>query len=133
MTDLALVVRVDAQNPIEHDLRLVDGSLVLVEGLDAIRQDLVVSLRWFYGEWFLDRRAGLPWFEQILGHKNAITIVERILRRAILQRPGITAIDTLTSSINADRDLTISFKARTVEGPLELRDFVLGLDAEGGL
>jgi hypothetical protein len=129
MTDLALVTRVDEQNPIEHDLRLVDGMIPLVEGLDAIRQDLVVSLRWFYGEWFLDRRAGLPWFEEILGHKAGVEIVERILRRAILQRPGITSIDTLVVSINAERERLVSFRARTVEGPLELRDFVL----EGGL
>jgi len=129
MTDLALVTRVDAQNPVEHDLRLVDGMIPLVEGLDAIRQDLVVSLRWFYGDWFLDRRAGLPWFEQILGHRAGVEVVERILRRAILQRPGVTSIDTLVVTADPDREVSVSFRARTIEGPLELRDFVL----EGGL
>lgn len=129
MTDLALVTRVDAQNPIEHDLMLVDGVMPLVEGLDAIRQDLVVALRWFYGEWFLDRRAGLPWFEQILGHKAGLEIIERILRRAILQRPGVLSIDTLVVSISTDREVSVSFRARTVEGPLELKAFVI----EGGL
>lgn len=126
MSDLALVTRVDAQNPIEHDLRLVDGVIPLVEGLDAIRQDLVVSLRWFYGEWFLDRRAGLPWFEQVLGQKAGIEIVERLLRRAILQRPAITAVDSLIVTVDASRQVSASFRARSTLGPVELRDFVLG-------
>lgn len=131
MSDLALVVTTDTENPIEGDLRLVDGQLVLVEGRDAIRQDLSVRLRWFRGEWFLDRRTGLPWFERILGHRVALAIVERILRRTILSTAGITSITRFELRRDAvDRTLALDFEVRTVadDEPLEFRDFLLPVD-----
>lgn len=125
MTDFALAFEVDPENPIEGDLRLVDGQLVLVSGLDAIRQDLMVRLRWFKNEWFLDRRQGLPWFERILGHKTGTRMIERILRAAIMSTPGVVSITQLRLELDEDRTLTIDFEARTTDGPLEIRDFIL--------
>lgn len=127
MSDLAIVLDVDAENPIEGDLRLEGGQLVLVTGIEAIRQELVVRLRWFRGEWFLDRRTGVPWFQRIIGHRTALRIVEQIIRNVILSTPGIEAITTFTlAHDNAERRITIDFEARTSSGEvLEYVDFVI--------
>jgi hypothetical protein len=127
MSDLALVLETDDENPVLGDLRLVDGQLVLVEGKDAIRQDLTVRLRWFRAEWFLDRRTGVPWFQKIIGQRTGLQIVEAIIRNAILSTPGIEAISRLTlSSSSAPRELSIDFEARSTDGDrIVFRDFVI--------
>lgn len=131
--NLGIVIEVDDENPVEGDLRLVDGQLVLVTGIDAIRQELTVRLRWFRGEWFLDRRTGVPWFESILGQKTALSLIERILRRAILATPGVESITRFVlERDNVERSLALTFEARTREGPLEFVDFILPLSLEGG-
>lgn len=134
MSDLAIVLDVDDENPIEGDLRLVDGQLVLVTGAEAIRQDITVRLRWFRGEWFLDRRTGVPWFQSILGQKLALAFIERILRGAILATPGVASITTFALSFDAvERELALDFEVRTTDGEaIEFTDFVLATDTPEG-
>lgn len=127
--NLALALDTDEENPVEGDLLMRDGQLVLVTGLEAIRQELAVRLRWFKGEWFLDRRTGVPWFQKILGTKAGLTAIERILRRVITTTPGVVAItDFVLARDESARSLSLSFEARTTEGPLEFVDFVLPLE-----
>lgn len=133
MSDLALAVEADDENPDVGDLLLVDGQIVLVTGIDAIRQDVLVRLRTFRGEWFLDRRIGVPWFQKILGHKVGLPAVERVLRAAILATPGVEAITELALDFDpATRSLSLDFEARTIEGgePIAFTDFVLPLEPE---
>lgn len=129
--NLATVLDVDPENPIEGDLRLVDGQLVLVTGIEAIRQELTVRLRWFRGEWFLDRRTGVSWFESILGTKSALSLIERILRRVILTTPGVDEITRFVLERDpVNRSLLLTFEVRTVDSdePLEFVDFVLPIE-----
>lgn len=130
MTDIAIVLDVDAENPVADDLMLRDGQLVLVSGTEAIRQDLAVRLRWFKGEWFLDRRTGVPWFQSILGHKADDITIERVLRRVIQTTPGVEAIVSFSIARDvAERELAVSFRARTTTGDvIEFVDFVLDLE-----
>lgn len=134
MTDLAIVIATDDENPVEGDLRLVDGQLVLVSGTDAIRQDLAVRLRWFKGEWFLDRRTGVPWFQSILGHRASTAAIERILRTAIRATPGVSSITRLSiDTDNVERTLTVDFEVRTNDGDsIEFTDFILPTDLPEG-
>lgn len=128
MKDLALVLETDAENPVLNDLRLVNGQFVLVEGLEAKRQDLVVCLQWFKGEWFLDGRTGIPYFQSILGTRTQLPTVERIFRRAILQRAWVASIESIRLGFTSStRTLSITeLRVRAVDGDVvELRDFVV--------
>lgn len=125
MRDLALVTVADDENPDVGDLLMRDGVLQVVEGRDAIGQDLSVCLRWFRGDWFLDRRLGLPWFQRVLGIENGQAAAEGVLRRAILSRPGVASLDSLTVSME-ERTIVVDFVARTVDGEvIEVRAFDL--------
>jgi hypothetical protein len=130
VTDIAIVLDVDDENPVANDLRLVAGQLVLTTGTDAIRQDLAVRLRWFKGEWFLDRRTGVPWFQSILGHKAEDITIERIIRRVIQTTPGVEAILSLSITLDStERELAISFRALATTGDvIEFFDFILDLE-----
>jgi hypothetical protein len=105
------------------DLLLEKGDLVLVTGRDAIAQHLSIRLRTFLGEWFLDRRVGMPYFEQILVKDPNLAAVKALYRRAILTTPGVTDLKRLELTADAvNRSLTVSFLAETKDGPVELEE-----------
>lgn len=48
-------------DPQTRELVVQDGDLVLVRGVEAVRQAIEIRLRTFAGEWFLDLSRGLPY------------------------------------------------------------------------
>jgi hypothetical protein len=102
------------------DIDLSTDDLVLVEGLDAIAQDCQVRLGFIQGEWFLDTRLGVPWFEEIIGQKPRLVTIKSILRKAILTTPGVlSVIDLNLGYEGSTRTLSYSFRANTVDGEFE--------------
>lgn len=105
------------------DLVLEGIDLQLVSGSRATAQRLTQKFRLFRGEWFLNRAAGVPWFENILGSKDPRSeIVSGILRTVILTDPGVaelTGFELGYAGLN--RRLTVGMTARAVNGdPLAL-------------
>jgi hypothetical protein len=74
-----------------HDLSIVGGKFRTVYREEEIKQRILVSLLHYWGEYFLNTQDGVPWYEVILGSKNRKN-VELILRRAILEVPGVIGI-----------------------------------------
>jgi hypothetical protein len=107
----------------DHDIEIDEatGDLVLVDGVDAIAQDCDVRLKFFLGEWYLDTRLGVPYYQQILGQKPRLTAVKGIFRKAILSTPGIRSfLEPLEITFDGPtRTLGVSFRADTVEGSFE--------------
>ena len=100
-----------------YDLAIENDDLVLVDGVDAIAQDCEVRLLTFLGEWFLDQRIGIPYYQQILGQKPRLVLIKGIIRKGILTTPGILGVKDLQADyINSTRVLSLSFTADTVEG-----------------
>ena len=78
-----------------HDLSINPrGRLVRVYGPDEVKQRILVALRHYWQEYFLNVQDGVPWYEVILGSKNKKTI-ELIIRRAILEVPGVVTVSSL--------------------------------------
>jgi hypothetical protein len=104
-----------------------NNDLILVTGVDAIAQDVTVRLKTFLGEWYLDTRVGMPYFEQLLGKKPRLGAVRSLFLEAIQQTPGIQTVNDLQVAFDgAARLLTVSFRADTTDGPLEYdEEFVL--------
>ena len=48
------------------DLVIESGDLQLSTGVDAINQDIRLTITLFLGEWFRDVDLGLPWEQEIL-------------------------------------------------------------------
>lgn len=87
--DLAL--RVDAYG-IKH--------AYLVEGVDAIVQRYRVRLKFFLGEWFLDRNQGMPYVEKILTHNPDRVLIRSLFRRALLSVPGTKDVRELELEVD---------------------------------
>lgn len=78
-----LVTEIDAENPIEGDLKIVNGRIArLADKRASVAQACTVVLRWWLGEWFLDVGRGMPYLQQIL----AVPGVSAGTVRAILIR-----------------------------------------------
>jgi hypothetical protein len=73
----------------QHDLSFSNGDLLLCPtDADAIAQTIVIRLKTFLGEWFLDENRGLPYLTQIFGKK----LNERYLRGCLkINRPYLRA------------------------------------------
>lgn len=104
-------------------LVMVKGDFVLATGRDAITQHLRIRLRTFRGEWFLDRRVGLPYYQQILVKGPNLAAVKALYRRAIMETPGVTELRHLEVTMDhATRSAAVAFGVETIDGPVELTE-----------
>lgn len=109
MADLALGT--------DGDIAITDGDASLVSGTDAILQHIRMRLLFVRGEWFADRREGVPYFDTILRKAPDLSLVRSILRETIARTPGIASVPTLTVELDAStRALAVSFEAVAEDG-----------------
>ena len=122
MGDLKLVVSVNAENPIPHDLELIAGQLQWA-GLDQydagdqgdmIAQRVRCRLALIKGEWYLDQRVGVPWRQAMAAKGTSRARMARIIRAALAGVPGVSRVKDVTVTTSAiTRTAAISF---AVEG-----------------
>lgn len=70
-----------------------------ISGIDLIKQKVIIRLKTFRGEWFLNTRVGVPYFELLEDRTYNIQIFSHIVRKEILKIDGI-----LSARIDADLD-----------------------------
>jgi hypothetical protein len=105
-----------AQTP-EGDIALVSGrATVISRPCDVAAVKLFNKFRSFKGEWFLDTRVGVPWYE-FLGVKNPdLGVIRQIFTRVILSVEEVTSIKSLEMKLNKDRTLDFTFEAVAIDG-----------------
>ena len=109
---MSLSIHIDA---IDYDFRVIGGRLQLVTGADAVADRLRVRLHAYLGEWFLDRRFGLPWYDgEMLGVSNS-RLISPLIRREILKDPEVEAVLSFAVS-QSGRQLSIQATVRTTRG-----------------
>jgi hypothetical protein len=109
MINLAL----DSNNDI-----FVDGyALARVSGRDQIAQRIKTRIQLFFGEWFLDRSAGVPWLQQILIKNPRANVVQGALKQAILRTPNVTdLIEFSITDSDINRAVVVRFSVSTNAG-----------------
>lgn len=119
-----------ALDPQTGDLLLESGRLRLATGLDAIAQDVTMRLRFFLGEWFLDTRIGVPYFQDILVKNPNIPRATQLLRQVVQETPGVTSVDRFDFTLDAQaRKASVAFSASTTTGQLTYdRELILGVE-----
>lgn len=98
------------------DLLLQETDLVLTTGQEAIEQHLTQRLRTFLGEWFLNNTIGVAYFQQIFKKQLDPILVDSILKKEIIETPGISKLVDFDLDISSLRVLTLSFRAQTIAG-----------------
>ena len=104
-----------------HDLDTGSLDLNLVDQAAQVRQQLLIKLKLWRGEWFLDTEFGTPYLQQILGKQLTLSGVIAALRKSILEVEGVRQITSLSYSFsNSTRKLSIDFTADTPYGIVEV-------------
>ena len=107
-------------DPTTGDLEIVNGDLVLNDGKKALMQLVKQTLEMFYGEWFLDNGAGIPYYQYILVKDPNIVTVSAILQNAILAIPGIVELTAFDFDYDGKaRQLNVTFTAESNYGIIE--------------
>jgi len=124
MTDIALTFT--GQTP---DLTIRSNNLILVDGEEAIDQQLRLRLKFFLGEHFLDERQGIPFYREVFVKNPNLRLLRTIFAEAIRTTTGISSVDFIEVTIEtATRTLNISFTATMDTGATLTYDpFILEL------
>jgi len=103
----------------DGDLLITNDALVLVEGDDAIVQQLVIRFQFFLGEWFLDTRIGIPYFGEILIKNPDLSRVRAIFKQTVLTTPGIASLEEFSLVVDGStRKATVTFRALKTDGEI---------------
>lgn len=107
------------------DIQLVNNSIVLTDGIDAIRQHIFVRFRFFEGEWFLNTTLGVPYFREILIKNPTFAVVQERLKAVILETPGVLRLTRFNFFFeNALRRANLSFEAVTTQGIIDFSQII---------
>jgi len=106
-----------------NDLIVSRFDLGIVEGVASTEQRLKVRLQIFLREWFLDRTAGQPYYEEVFSKAPNISEIEARLKEAILTTERVLEILSFDIDFNnASRTLFVNFAVSTIDGDIVIDD-----------
>lgn len=105
----------------DNDLDIAGFDLVLIGGAEQIRQQLLIKLQLWTGEWFLDTEFGTPYLQSILGKQVTLSGALAAIRKSIFEVEGVQSLAEFGYTFsNSTRKLTVNFTAQTNEGLIEV-------------
>ncbi len=112
-----------------NNLVFVDGNLQVIDKGASVLQAVRNRLAMYQGEWFLDKNAGTPWFQQIFVKPINLSVVESIIKARVLDTDGVLRITKFSlGDFNAtNRNITISFEAETIYGLINNNDVYINI------
>jgi hypothetical protein len=104
-----------------HDLDVKGLDLWLVDQAAQVRQQLLIKLKLWTGEWFLDTEFGTPYLQDILGKQLTLSGAIAAIQQSILEVEGVTTIQEFTYNFSSiERKLTVDFTVDTPFGLVEV-------------
>ena len=102
----------------DNDLDLSSGNLVVISRLaDVTAQKLTNKFQFFLGEWFIDVRLGIPYYQSVLVKNPNLSSIGQLFRRVILNTPGVDSITSASLNfISNQRKLNAQFTVKTLDG-----------------
>jgi hypothetical protein len=109
-------------HPELHDIVWVNGPLTkqytTQPYTQTVAQRLKIRLLTFQEEWFMDTTYGVPYFQRLLGKKQASKSgIDLIFQTKILEEPGVKEITSFESTFR-NRQYSLSFTVRVVTGEI---------------
>lgn len=108
------------------DLIVQGGDLMIVDNAERVAQQVLITLREWFGEWFLKTGDGIPYLEYILVKTPNEAHIRQILTQAIESVEGVRDVTELDFTFNhVLRTLAVAYEIDTDYG-LITRKEVLG-------
>ncbi|HXK18348.1 MAG TPA: hypothetical protein VNG33_11125 [Polyangiaceae bacterium] len=127
MTDLAL-------DPLDGDIVIAGGDLVLITGADAVAQDANLRVALFKGEWPLDTRVGIDYRAIFFDRRPPEQVVRAVFGQVLRETAGVATVDRMQVAFDrATRSLNVSATVTTTDGTVVpvFRDVLVTLDGAG--
>lgn len=114
------------------DLDLVGHKLVFTSGPTLVRQKLSARFQFFAGEWFLDRRQGIPYFRDVFTVNPNRDLIRALFKKVVVSTPGVASLikfdalfDTSARQVRFDFAAKLSADAATLIVTPADRDFLV--------
>lgn len=105
------------------DLAIDNGDFIMADGATRIAQQILITLKFWLGEWFLDTSEGIPYFEEILVKNPNLAHVRQIFTEKISEIEGVNSIDLLELDYDAkSRTLAVEYEIGTDYGLIRQRE-----------
>ena len=120
-----------ALNIAKNDLVIKNNDLILIDNAERVAQQVLITLRFWLGEWFLDTREGVPYLEYVLVKNPNMSHIRQILTEKIQSVEGVKSIVSLDFDFRrVTRELYVDFEVDTDYGLVTERA-VLGYGGRG--
>lgn len=110
-----------------------DGDLFVsdngdVEFTDSVAQAIIIRLKWFLGEWRINKTYGVPYYDEVFVKNPSTALLEDRLRTEILTVEGVASVDNVSVSIDKiTRVAKIKFSATSKDGATETGEVKLNV------
>lgn len=106
-----------ALNIASSDLVIKNNDLILIDNAERVAQQVLITLRFWLGEWFLDTRQGVPYLEYVLVKNPNMNHIRQILAEKIQSVEGVNNIVSLDFDFRRiTRELYVNFEIDTDYG-----------------
>ena len=106
-----------ALNIASNDLVIKNNDLILIDNAERVAQQVLITLRFWLGEWFLDTREGVPYLEYVLVKNPNMSHIRQILTEKIQSVEGVKRIISLDFDFRrVTRELYVDFEVDTDYG-----------------
>ena len=115
-----------AMNMATGDLVLRDGDVLLINNAERVAQQILITLRFWLGEWFLDTKDGIPYLEYVLVKSPNLLHIRQIFTEAMEKVDGVKRVEEMNLAFDVkNRSLRVDCEASTDYGLITRRE-VLG-------
>jgi len=102
-------------------LNVVNNDLIVITGINALKEKLEERLRFFLGEWFLDTTQGVPYLQEIFEKPVDTGLITSILTGEISKEEDVISVNETQALFEKDtRQFTYSATVETSFGSLSL-------------
>ena len=114
-----------------NDSVLQNGDILMIDNAERVAQQILITLRFWYGEWFLNTTEGTPYLEYILVKQPNMAHIRQILTEQIQSVEGVKSVTDMELTFDQrERHLLVEYTADTDYG-LVTDKAILGYDRQG--
>lgn len=114
---------------LNNDLVIHKASLKTAGDIEQVAQHVRTRLQFYLEEWFLDLKAGTPYFQSIFIKPANLANVESIIKGRILKTPGVVRLLNFSMDYEGAsvRKLTVQFSAETIYGESGIQEVAVNV------
>lgn len=115
-----------AVNQSTGDLLEASGQISQVTSVDAIAQGIASDLQTFFGEYWLDKKIGVPYYSVVFKKGTDLSLIKTLLKNEIQKRDDVIEVTKFSFVyLNEERKATIVFSAKVILGQIEDQEISL--------